>query len=665
MLALGLAGGLDPVHEEFLDSPENYTYDAAAVLVENGKVVAAIEEERLNRIKRSNKFPLQALKFCLQQRGVRIQDIDRIAYYVNEEAANVLLSRLYLMKPEIGRRFNARTLLATTLGRLLQAEIDPARLCFFQHKLMHAIGVADHSGFNESLVLIIDNSGGVYHARRQHDGSVSLDSLAAMPPSKSLGRFCEAVLPFLGLGQLEEYKAMMLAPYGNPATYAPLIENLYELLPEGDYVFHLERIFGLLDHIEPRRKGSEPAQTHKDLAASLQRAMEKIVLHVLQHYRQVTGLKHLCIAGGMAENSATNGRVLDSGMFDRVFVHPAAYDSGCALGAALLASYEKPVPNGNGRVHEVFWGADAGNDVQIQAELQKWHNFIQFEKVPDIAHHAARLIAEGAVVGWIQGRTEFGSHALGNRNVFADPRNIESKDRVKKALGLQDSCWPFSPAVLEENAGEFFELAAAPDTFQFKTFVTRIRADKRNVVPATTHVDGSARLQTVSRQVNPRYWELIKAFKDITGVPVLLNTSLNSCNEPMVATLEDGIVTFLTSGIDYLIVGDFVARKCTPTREDHLSLTLSLPPYVKVFRSKGHSERQKGSTRDEIRTSYDAQFRRRISPELSNLLLAIDGGTSLRKLLEKTGTVEQTEQALLAELSQLWSERLVQMRPSN
>jgi carbamoyltransferase len=663
MLALGLAGGLDSVHEEFLDSPENYTYDAAAVLVEDGKVIAAIEEERLNRIKRSNKFPLQALRFCLQQAGIRIQDIDRIAYYVNEEAANMLLSRLYLTKPEIGRRFNARSLLAVTLGRLLQAEVDPAKLCFFQHKLMHAIGVADHSGFDESLVLIIDNSGGVYHGRRLQNGSMSLDSLAAMPPSKSLGRFCEAILPFLGFGQLEEYKAMMLAPYGDPATYDPLVKTFYELLPQGDYVFHLERAFALLDHIEPRRKGSDPGQAHKDLAASLQRAMEDIVLHVLQHYRHATGLKQLCIAGGMAENSATNGRVLDSHLFDQVFVHPAAYDSGCALGAALLASYEKPVPNGNGRVHHVFWGTDAGTDECITAELQKWQGFIQFEKTQNVAHHAAELIAEGAVVGWIQGRTEFGSHALGNRNVLADPRNIQSGDRVKKALSIRDSCWPFSAAVLKEDAEEFFQLAASPESFQFKTFMAKIQKDKHNALPAIAHVDGTARLHTVLRETNPRYWELIKAFKDITDIPVLLNTSLNRDNEPMVATLEDGIVTFLTSGLDYLIAGDCVAKKCTPTRDNQLSLMVSLPPYVKVFRSKGYSERQKSSTRDELRTSYDTQFRRKVSPEMSGLLLGIDQRTSVRELLQKTGTDEQVEQALLAELNQLWAERLVEMHP--
>lgn len=663
MLSLGLAGGLDVVHEEFLDSPENYTYDAAAVLVEDGKVIAAMEEERLNRIRRTNKFPLQALRFCLEQRGIRIQDVDRIAYYVNEEAANMLLSRLYLAKPEIGRRFDARTLLAATLGRHLQCEIDPGKLRFFQHKLMHAVGVMDHSGFEESLVLVIDNAGGVYHGRRQPDGSVALDSLAAMPPSKSLGKFSEAILPFLGLGMFDEYRAMMMAPYGNPATYATLVKGLYELLPNGDYVFRFERVFSLLDAIEPRRKGKDFAQAHKDLAASMQHAMEEIVLHVLQHHRQATGLKNLCIAGGMAENSATNGKVLYSGLFDNVFVHPAAYDAGCALGAALLASYEEPSGNGKSRtsLSDVYWGANAGDGDRLKTELEKWRGFLSFEPAPNAAQDAARLIAQGAVVGWVQGRAEFGSHALGSRNVLASPSAIESKDRVRKALRIEDDGWPFAAAVLEEDAADWFDLPVAPECFRFKTFIVKVREDKRSLLPAITHVDGTARLQTVSRETNPRYWELLKSFRDLTGIPVLLNTSLNSSSEPAAGTFQDAIITFLTTGIDYLVAGEFVAGKKQAAQENYLSLLISLPPYVKVFRSKGYTERQKSCARDEIRTSYDAQFRRKISPQASELLLRVDGPKPLGELL-RAANGNSAAPELLAELNQLWSERLIEMR---
>lgn len=663
MLTLGLAGGLDPVHEEFLDTPENYTYDGAAVLVENGKVVVAVEEERLNRIRRSNKFPLQAIRCCLEQRGASIQDVDRIAYYVNEEAANILLSRLYLAKPEIGR-VNARMMLGITLGRHLGAKIDPDKLRFFQHKLMHAVGVMDQSGFEESLVLVIDNAGGVYRSRRERDNSVSFDSLIALPPAKSLGRFWEAVLPFLGLGMFDEFKAMMMSPLGDPDTYAPVLGNLYSLLPNGDYALHLERIGLLLDCIEPRRKDQESTQAHKDLAASLQQSMEKIVLHVLRHFRQVTGLKNLCIAGGMAENSTTNGKVLQSGLFDQVFVHPAAYDSGCALGAALLASYEQPATQKDGQVPNVFWGPDIGSEAEIVSELEKWHGFLSFEKAQQVEQTAAEALSNGAVVAWVQGRSEFGSHALGNRNVFADPRDACSIERVKKALGDKEHCWPFAPAVLEEDASDYFELPAGVESFRFKTFVTKVREEHRRLLPATTHVDGSARLQTVSRKTNPRLWQLINAFKDRTGVPVLLNTSFNNSVEPMVASAADAVVAFLTTGVDLLIIGDFIVRKLAPTADDFLDLRLSLPPYVRIFRSKGLMERQKQRFRDEIRTSYAPQISRSISPQIAELLLSLNGGRPLRDLLHDSQSTNGDAQPLLSELRELWSDRLVMMRAS-
>ncbi|HKH21492.1 MAG TPA: carbamoyltransferase N-terminal domain-containing protein, partial [Gammaproteobacteria bacterium] len=297
MLTLGFAGGLDPVHEDFMDTPDNYTYDGAAVLIEDGRVIAASEEERLNRIKHSNKFPTQSIRFCLKQRGVGIQDIDLIAYYVNEEAANSLLSRLYLAMPGIEPRIDARTLLAVTLGRELGCEISPTKIRFYQHKLTHAVSAMALSGFDESLVFIIDNAGGVFLGRRENE-AVSLESIVAIPPSKSLGRFCQSVFPFLGLGLFDEYKAMALAPHGDPKVYEPLFRSFYELLPNGDYALHLDRVYMLMGKVDPRPKHKEFSQAHKDIAASLQQALEEIVLHVLRHYRQATGQRNLCMAGG-------------------------------------------------------------------------------------------------------------------------------------------------------------------------------------------------------------------------------------------------------------------------------------------------------------------------------------------------------------------------------
>jgi carbamoyltransferase len=659
MLTLGLAGGLDPVHEDLMDTPDNYTYDGAAVLIEDGKVIAASEEERLNRIKHSNKFPTQSIRFCLKQCGASIQDIDLVAYYVNEDAANALLSRLYLAMPGIEPRIDARTLLAVTLRRELGSKINPARIRFYQHKLTHAVSAMVLSEFDESLVFIIDNAGGIFLGRRENE-AVTLESIVAIPPSKSLGRFCQAVFPFLGLGLFDEYKAMALAPHGDPKVYEPLFRSFYELLPNGDYALHLDRVYMLMGEVDARPKHKEFSRTHKDIAASLQQAQEEIVLHVLRHYRQATGQRNLCMAGGMVENSATNGKVLYSGLFDQVFVHAAAYDSGCALGAALLASYEQGAASNNThQVQHVYWGTDIGDDSSIADQLQSWNSLISFEKSPDIARHTAQLMAQGSVVGWMQGRSEFGPRALGNRSILADPRPQENKDRINQMVKKREGYRPFAPSVLQEDARLYFDLPVGIDSFPFMIFVVNVRENMRQQLGAITHIDGTARVHTVSRETNPRYWDVINAFKDITGVGVLLNTSFNNNVEPIVDSVEDGIVSFLTTGLDYLVVGEYLVSKRTPSWEDQLSMKVSLPPYVKISQTKGFVERKRMAARHEIHTSYDSKFRRKISRELGDLLIGLDGETTVGSLLRLSAAGVAREQDLMAELNDLWSERLV------
>ncbi len=659
MLTLGLSGGLDPVHEDFLDTPDNYTYDGAAVLIESGRVIAASEEERLNRIKHSNKFPTRSIQFCLKQRGIGIQDVDLIAYYVNEEAANALLSRLYLAMPDIEPRIDARTLMAATLGRELGCQVNPAKIRFYQHKLTHAVSAMALSGFDESLVFIIDNAGGVFLGRRENE-TVSLESIVAIPPSKSLGRFCQAVFPFLGLGLFDEYKAMALAPHGDPKVYEPLFRSFYELLPNGDYALHLDRVYLLMDRVEPRPQHKEFSQAHKDIAASLQQAQEEIVLHVLRHYRQATGQRNLCMAGGMVENSATNGKVFYSGLFDRVFVHAAAYDSGCALGAALLA-YQEVGPLSNSQTEHVYWGTDLGDDAAIADQLRAWQAFLSFEKSPDIARQTAQLMAQGAVVGWMQGRSEFGPRALGNRSILADPRPSDNKDRINQMVKKREGYRPFAPSVLEEDARLYFDLPEGTDKLPFMIFVVTVRPDMRQQLGAITHVDGTARVHTVSKQSNPRYWEVIHAFKEITGVGVLLNTSFNNNVEPIVDSVEDGIVSFLTTGLDYLVVGDYLAKKRAASWEEQLSMNVSLPPYVRLTQTRGFVERKRKILRYEIHTSYDSKLRRRISGELGNLLIGLDGEKTAGELLRQSAAGNEREQSLMAELKDLWSERLVIM----
>lgn len=649
MLTLGLAGGLDPVGEQVLNSPANYAYDGAAVLVEDGVVIAGAEEARLNRIKHSDKFPLEAIRFCLEQRGISAAEIDGIGYYVEEDAANALLARLRESRPGAVGQLDARQLFARTVGAALEAEIDPARLHFCQHRLAHAASAVGQCGFDECLVYVVDSAGGILLGSRDGGGRIELVEAAAIAPADSLNTLSERVLPLLGLGLFDEHRAMALAAHGDPRRYESLFGRLCELRPDGEYSLHLDRLADLAAQLPSGDTGEPPDAARADLAAALQSCMERIALHVLGHHRAASGRARLCLAGGMIENSALSGRILGSGLFEEVFVHPAAYDAGCAIGAALLAAADLGGRAGAPLEH-MYWGTEIGGEEEVRSELEPWRGFLDFERAGDVTTELAARIADGEVVGWVQGRAEFGSHALGNRTVLADPRRPDSVERVGRALGRGEPRRPLAAAVLEERAAELFELTGPAAAFAFLTFSVPSRDGAGAALPASTQVDGSARLQTVAPAVNPRFWGLIDAFAAQTGVPALASTSFNSEHEPTVDSVRDAVVSFLTSGLDRLAIGDLVVSKVAPQPRAWLELLLSLPPYVRVVRG--------GAA--ELCTTYEPQVRREISPELADLLAALERETALGEALAALAGAD--EGAVLAEVADLWARRLVALR---
>lgn len=328
MFCMGFGGGLNLIHENRYNAPPNFTHDAAAALIEDGRVVAAIEEERLNRIKHSNKFPTQAIRFCLQSRGLRLQDVDRIVFYMTEECCNSLLIKYYLERPDVKDVLYAKALLHRLLEQEFQAEIDHARITFVRHHLAHAMSAFALSGFNRSLVMAIDGSGDFKSGLMAEGSDRGLTEIEFYSHEDSLGLLYLNIICFLGYGQFDEYKVMGLAPYGEPERYRWVMRKFYDLLPDGRYVIHGERVLGsLFAHIDVRKKGEPITQQHKDLAASLQEALEEIVMHVLRHHRRATGQRHLCLAGGVAHNCTLNGKICYSGLFDEVFVQPASHDA--------------------------------------------------------------------------------------------------------------------------------------------------------------------------------------------------------------------------------------------------------------------------------------------------------------------------------------------------
>ncbi len=666
MLVLGFSGGPELIHENLYERTLGAVHDSAIVLVEDGEVIFAIEEERLNRIKHTNKFPGESLRLCLKSSGIQLEEVDLIAYYASKEYLEIMLKLLFFDNTNVSVPIIDPTIFFQQLFRReLNSEINPDKFCFVTHHYTHAMSALALSGYESSLVTTFDGMGeGISGMVFEGEGT-RLKQIAGIPESKSLGNFYENVIGFLGYTMFDEYKVMGLAPYGNPERYRNVFQTLYTLLPNGDYVIHQDEIISLFDLGIPRRKGEPFTQIHKDIAASLQETLEIIVFHVLQYYKQETKQKNLCMAGGVAHNCTLNGKILRSGMFENVFVQPAAHDGGCALGGALYAYYNaNPMAKKSSQLEHVYWGTNIGGSPSVLNQLMQWQDFISFDKLINVSEQTAKLLASGYVVGWVQDRSEFGPRALGNRSILADPRPDENKARINKMIKKREGYRPFAPSVLEEDVDEFFEVPSNQKQLPFMIFVVNVRKEKRNLLGAVTHVDGTARVQTVSRKTNEKYWDLIHWFKKLTGVPILLNTSFNNNVEPIVDSIEDAVVCFLTTGLDYLVVGEYLIKKKEVSWQNHLSLKLSLPRYISLHQVKKVCLDSKFDNLFYIGNSYDTKFQIGVSAEVFRVLTLANSEKTVGDLLQENGETEEGKaQGIVNELIELWSQRLILLQP--
>jgi carbamoyltransferase len=675
MLILGLSGGEHLPQEVATVGPQVH-HDAAAVLIEDGRIVAGIEEERLNRIKHTNHAPLYSPRFCLRFRGISGVDIDHVAFYLAESGLDDFARRSFLAdstKPVLRPTRDAfRSFFAQHLG----ISLPPERFHFVPHHLAHAVSAFALSGYDESLIVTLDGEGdeeSCLVAVGDRQGTVR--PITSFTNADSVGLLYERLIRFLGYKTFDEYKVMGLAPYGDPAVFGDAFKELYTLLPDGRWEVHRQRILALYSVLLPRRKGEDFTQAHKDFAAALQAVVERIVLHALTYQRIATGQRNLCLAGGVAHNCTMTGRILASGLFDRVFVQPAAHDAGAALGAALEVyrrhrrasrtsrsrGLQEP---SNGRLEHVYWGSDIGSAEDIRRTLESWHRFVTFRKVEDVCTCAAALIAEGAVIGWAQGRSEFGPRALGNRSILADPRPARNKWRINAMVKKRESYRPFAPSVLAENVAEYFVVPDGAQELSYMTFAVTVRKEKRDLLGAVTHVDGSARVQTVSRETNDRYWRLIDAFRKLTGLPVLLNTSFNNNVEPIVDSIEDAVVCFLTTGLQYLVVGDWVVQKKSVPLGVHGSLVVTVPPHYRLIRTKATGTDWAPRHIFELVSTHDAKVAVNVSPETYEVLLAADGLKTVGDIIAALGYGrDDADDAVLQEIRELWSLRTVVLRP--
>jgi len=572
-------------------------HDSAAALVRDGEIVAAAEEERFSRIKHAKRpvpfsaweLPYDAIDYCLKEGGIELRDVQRVAYSFDPsllpgaEAANGGESITLPLEPSAqpapaDAESPWEPLLRSYVVNAPRQLVDgvPLRLArrfrgaragetfewrFVPHHLAHAASAFHASPFERAAVMTLDGRGERATTAYFRGEGCSLEQLGEVTMPDSLGLLYERVTSYLGfLHSSDEYKVMALASYGSP-RYADDFRSMVQLLGEGCYRIHPPRLrerFG-----EPRERGAVLEQRHFDIARSLQLVLEETVLELAGWLADASGEDRLCTAGGVALNCVLNAVLRDRGKFRDIWVQPAAGDAGTALGAALWADAElRPEARRHPHMANPYLGPGYGDD-EIE-EFLRWSKQ-SYRRMHDVAEESAALLAAGKIIGWFQGRMEFGPRALGARSILASPIDAEMQAKLNEIKDREDFR-PVAPAVVEEAADRWFveggkNAAGAMRPSPFMLFVVDVRPEMASRIPAVRHTDGTARVQTVERAQNPLYHDVIAAFGRRTGVPVVINTSFNTRGEPVVCTPRDAVECFHASPLDALVIGSFVLEK--------------------------------------------------------------------------------------------------------
>ncbi len=570
--------------------------DAAAAIVVDGQLVAAAEEERFRRIKHWAGFPSEAIRYCLREAGVEASQLDHIALNRNPNA-NLVKKALFAFtkRPSLeairGRLENASRVrdvagefsaqLGVTTGTLR------ASIHHVEHHQAHMASAFFVSPFQDAAVLSVDGFGDFVSSMWGTGSGNRLKVLDEVSFPHSLGLFYLAMTQYLGfMSYGDEYKVMGLAPYGSP-TLMPQMQQIVRLLPKGkfelnlDYfIHHSEGVTMLWDGGEPtigrvfsseleallgpsRTKDAVLEQRHKDIAASMQQMYEDAFFHILEHLHAVTGSDVLCLAGGCGYNSVANGKIFERSKFRDLYIQSAAGDAGGAIGAAYHVWNQELGNKRSFVMSHAYLGpgydASAINDAVKLRGIEDSSEFTM-ETIADegeLCRRTAEAVARGEVIGWFQGRMEWGPRALGNRSIVCDPRRADMKEILNVKIKRRESFRPFAPSVLRESVGEWFE---TDYEVPFMLQVYQIREERRASIPAVTHVNGSGRLQSVTREQNPRYYRLIDSFRELTGVPLVLNTSFNE-NEPVVNNPSEALDCFLRTKMDVLVMGDLLIER--------------------------------------------------------------------------------------------------------
>jgi carbamoyltransferase len=572
-----------------------YHADSAAAIIKDGKLIAAIEEERLNRIKHWSGFPYLSIKFCLEKANASLQNIDYIVLN-RDSRANLhkkiffTLTRLPSLNLIKDRFANMRKVadISKTLADAFGVEENmiKARISTVEHHRAHLASAYFASEFKQAAVVSVDGFGDFTSVMVAKGQDNAIKPAYQINYPHSLGIFYSAFTQLLGFPRYgDEYKIMGLSGFGKPA-FLDKVQKTIQLKPKGRFALNLkyfqhylnidrmewhntapdfgklysDKIYELFD--KAKLQDTKITDYQKNIAASVQAVYEKTLFHILNYAFKITGYPNLCLAGGCAMNSLANGKIFDNTPFKDVYIPAGAYDAGGAIGAAYYFLRQVLNKPGNFAIKTSNWGPEYTNDNitelldRTYADL-KGMQINKFDDSKKLTCQTAKYLAEGKIVGWFQGRMEWGARALGYRSILADPRKENMRDTINSKIKFRESFRPFAPSVLQEHTAEYFECDyPAP----FMQMVYPIKQQKRSTIPAVTHVDGTGRLQTVSRKESPLYWQLINDFKQITGVPILLNTSFNE-NEPIVCNPKEALDCFLRTDMDILVLNNYLITR--------------------------------------------------------------------------------------------------------
>ncbi len=590
-----------------------YYHDSAAAILVDGTIVAAAQEERFTRKKHDSSFPIHACRYVLEEAGIDYKDLAAVSFYdkpflkferlletYHAFAPNGFTSFLSAIPVWIKEKLFMRRLLAGHLAELGEGKVP---VYYPEHHLSHAASAFYPSPFQEAAIVTVDGVGEWATTTIGHGRGKDIELLQELQFPHSVGLLYSAFTYYTGFAvNSGEYKLMGLAPYGNPDSARTvefkkkITDTLVDIRKDGSILLNMdyfsyatglkmaneakwEELFGI-----PRRKSeSEISQVYMDMALAIQQVTEDIVLRLVCTARQLTNSKYLVLAGGVALNCVANGKILRAGIFDDLWIQPAAGDAGGAVGAAYAVWHihegNERHTNGKGDTTRGSYLGPEFSDGDVRRTVQKYTaNAHYFEDFPTLAADVAAKLDQGSVVGWFQGRMEFGPRALGNRSILGDARNPEMQKKLNLKIKYREGFRPFAPSVVEEDIGEYFDLDR-PSPYML--LVAPIREDRkiplpeayhdkplyerlyflRSDLPSITHIDYSARIQSVSRDTNPRYWELIQEFKKLTGYGVIVNTSFNVRGEPIVCTPDDAYRCFMRTEMDYLVVGNYLFDK--------------------------------------------------------------------------------------------------------